>query len=63
VYAYPSEFYELWSRERPELDLSPGALVARCPTLNGTPTRLADGLPEEGLVSSGRRPASRPESP
>ena len=23
VYAYPSEFYELWSRERPELDLGP----------------------------------------
>jgi MOSC domain-containing protein YiiM len=26
VYAYPSEFYELWSRERPELDLGPGSL-------------------------------------
>jgi MOSC domain-containing protein YiiM len=25
VYAYPSEFYELWSRERPELDFRPGA--------------------------------------
>jgi MOSC domain-containing protein YiiM len=24
VYAYPSEFYELWSRERPELGLGPG---------------------------------------
>ena len=24
VYAYPSEFYELWSRERPELDFIPG---------------------------------------
>jgi len=24
VYAYPSEYYELWSRERPELDLGPG---------------------------------------
>jgi MOSC domain-containing protein YiiM len=24
VYAYPSEFYELWSRERPELDMGPG---------------------------------------
>jgi MOSC domain-containing protein YiiM len=24
VYAYPSEFYELWSRERPELELGPG---------------------------------------
>ena len=24
VYAYPSEFYELWSRERPELDFRPG---------------------------------------
>jgi MOSC domain-containing protein YiiM len=26
VYAYPSEFYELWSRERPEPALGPGAL-------------------------------------
>ena len=25
VYAYSSEFYELWSRERPELDFRPGA--------------------------------------
>jgi MOSC domain-containing protein YiiM len=25
VYVYPSEFYELWSRERPELELGPGA--------------------------------------
>src|SRR5881628_1787128 len=25
VYAYPSEFYELWSRERPELAFRPGA--------------------------------------
>jgi MOSC domain-containing protein YiiM len=25
VYAYPSESYERWSRERPELDLAPGA--------------------------------------
>lgn len=25
VYAYPSESYELWSRERPELALAPGA--------------------------------------
>ncbi len=24
VYVYPSESYELWSRERPELDLGPG---------------------------------------
>src|SRR6266540_1803307 len=24
VYVYPSEFYELWSRERPELDFGPG---------------------------------------
>jgi MOSC domain-containing protein YiiM len=24
VYAYPSEFYELWSHERPELDFGPG---------------------------------------
>ncbi len=25
VYAYSSEYYELWSRERPELELGPGA--------------------------------------
>jgi MOSC domain-containing protein YiiM len=25
VYAYPSEYYELWSRERPELVVGPGA--------------------------------------
>ena len=24
VYAYPAEFYELWSRERPELEFGPG---------------------------------------
>jgi MOSC domain-containing protein YiiM len=24
VYAYPSEYYELWSRERPELEFGPG---------------------------------------
>ena len=24
VYAYPAEFYELWSHERPELDFGPG---------------------------------------
>jgi MOSC domain-containing protein YiiM len=24
VYAYPSEYYELWSRARPELELDPG---------------------------------------
>ena len=24
VYAYPSGFYELWSRERPELEFGPG---------------------------------------
>jgi MOSC domain-containing protein YiiM len=24
VYAYPFEFYELWSRERPDLDVGPG---------------------------------------
>jgi MOSC domain-containing protein YiiM len=25
VYAYPSEYDELWSRERPELELGPGS--------------------------------------
>jgi MOSC domain-containing protein YiiM len=36
VYAYPSEFYELWSRERPELELGPGT--------------FGDNLTTEGLV-------------
>ena len=36
VYAYPSEFYELWSRERPELDLGPGT--------------FGENLTTEGLV-------------
>jgi MOSC domain-containing protein YiiM len=36
VYAYPSEFYELWSRERPELDFGPGA--------------FGENLTTEGLV-------------
>jgi MOSC domain-containing protein YiiM len=36
VYAYPSEFYELWSRERPELDLGPG--------------RFGENLTTEGLL-------------
>jgi MOSC domain-containing protein YiiM len=26
VYVYPSEYYELWSRERPELDFGPGTV-------------------------------------
>ncbi|HEY7537874.1 MAG TPA: MOSC domain-containing protein [Gaiellaceae bacterium] len=36
VYAYPSEFYELWSRERPELDFGPG--------------RFGENLTTEGLL-------------
>jgi MOSC domain-containing protein YiiM len=36
VYAYPSEYYELWSRERPELDLGPGV--------------FGENLTTEGLV-------------
>jgi MOSC domain-containing protein YiiM len=36
VYAYPSEFYELWSRERPELEFGPG--------------RFGENLTTEGLV-------------
>lgn len=36
VYAYPSEFYELWRRERPELELGPG--------------RVGENLTTEGLV-------------
>jgi len=37
VYAYPSEFYELWSRERPELELGPGS--------------FGENLTTEGLVA------------
>jgi MOSC domain-containing protein YiiM len=36
VYAYPSEYYELWSRERPELELGPGT--------------FGENLTTEGLV-------------
>ena len=36
VYAYPSEYYELWSRERPELVVGPGA--------------FGENLTTEGLV-------------
>ena len=45
VYAYPSEFYELWSRERPELDLGPGTFGENLTT---------EGLPDDG-VSVGDR--------
>jgi MOSC domain-containing protein YiiM len=38
VYAYPSEFYELWSRERPELDVGPGTFGE-----NLTTAGLTDG--------------------
>ena len=40
VYAYSSEFYELWSRERPELELGPGT--------------FGENLTTEGLL--GERP-------
>jgi MOSC domain-containing protein YiiM len=36
IYAYPSEFYELWSRERPQLDFGPGT--------------FGDNLTTEGLL-------------
>ena len=45
VHAYPSEFYELWSRERPELDLGPGTFGENLTT---------EGLPDDG-VSVGDR--------
>ena len=45
VYAYPSEFYELWSRERPELDFGPGRFGE---------TLTTEGLPD-GDVSIGDR--------
>ena len=38
VYAYSSEFYELWSRERPELELGPGT--------------FGENLTTEGLVDT-----------
>jgi MOSC domain-containing protein YiiM len=38
VYAYPSEFYELWSRERPEFVLGPGT--------------FGENLTTEGLLDS-----------
>jgi MOSC domain-containing protein YiiM len=45
VYAYPSEFYELWSRERPELDFGPGKFGENLTT---------EGLPDDD-VSIGDR--------
>ena len=45
VYAYPSEFYELWSRERPELEFRPGTFGENLTT---------DGLPD-GDVNVGDR--------
>src|SRR5215472_10326593 len=36
VYVYPSEFYELWERERPELEVGPGV--------------FGENLTTEGLV-------------
>ena len=36
VYSYPSEFYELWSRERPELEFGPG--------------KVGENLTTEGLL-------------
>ena len=45
VYAYPSEFYELWSRERPELGFGPGTFGENLTT---------EGLPD-GSVSIGDR--------
>jgi len=45
VYAYSSECYELWSRERPELELGPGAFGENLTT---------DGLLDED-VSIGDR--------
>ena len=45
VYAYPSEFYELWSRERPELVFGPGTFGENLTT---------DGL-LDGDVSIGDR--------
>jgi MOSC domain-containing protein YiiM len=38
VYAYPSEYYELWSRERPELDFGAG--------------RFGENLTTEGLLDT-----------
>jgi MOSC domain-containing protein YiiM len=45
IYAYPSEYYELWSRERPELELGPGTFGENLTT---------EGLPDED-VSIGDR--------
>jgi MOSC domain-containing protein YiiM len=38
VYAYPSEYYELWARERPELELGPG--------------RFGENLTTQGLLDT-----------
>ena len=43
VYAYPSEFYELWSRERPELELGPGTFGENLTTEGLVDTELSVG--------------------
>ena len=57
VYAYPSEFYELWSRERPELEF--GRRVRRQPHDRGssTATSRRRSLPR-GNCRAGRDPAA-----
>jgi MOSC domain-containing protein YiiM len=45
VYAYSSEFYELWSRERPELELGPGTFGENLTT---------KGLPDSGVCVGDR---------
>jgi MOSC domain-containing protein YiiM len=48
VYAYPSEFYALWSRERPELVFGPGTF--------GENLRMRAFNSAVGRVRAGRRP-------
>ena len=52
VYAYPSEFYELWSRERPELEFGSGAFGD-----NLTTEDLLDGDVASAIASAWELPS------
>ena len=61
VYVYPSEFYELWSRERPELHFGPGMFGENLTTegLVDDQVSIGDRFHAEQVV--GRADARRPE--
>jgi len=61
VYAYPSEFYELWSRERPELELGPGTFGENLTTEGLVDTELSVG--DRFRVGTGDLAGTHPRPP